>query len=74
MSRNDAPDRPVSYIVRHLSLRGLALYKKDGLLKLTESEEKAIINGKTAPTDNAQVVGVPVTPPLEEVKKRRKVG
>lgn len=42
-------DRGVGYIVRELAFRGLSLYKQDGVLKLTENEEKAITNGKGAP-------------------------
>jgi hypothetical protein len=37
-------DRPMSYVVRELALRGLAQYVKDGQLKLTPDEEKAIQN------------------------------
>ncbi len=39
-------DRSMSYVLRELAMRGLSLYKQDGLLKLTEDEEKAITNGK----------------------------
>jgi hypothetical protein len=62
-------DRGVGYIVRELAFRGLALYKQDGLLKITTDEEKTITssNKKSAPVDNAQVVGTPVFPQLEEV-------
>ncbi len=68
-------DRGVGYIVRELAFRGLALYKQDGLLKLTESEEKTISNGKSA-TNNAKIIGTPVFPELEAVKKtiKKKVG
>ena len=36
-------DRSMSYVLRELALRGLAQYKQDGQLKLTESEEKVFL-------------------------------
>jgi hypothetical protein len=37
-----AEDRPMSYVVRELAVRGLALYKQDGRLKATEAEENIL--------------------------------
>lgn len=35
-------DRSMSYVIRELALRGLAQYMRDGQLKLTAEDEKAI--------------------------------
>lgn len=35
-------DRSMSYVLSNLAIRGLALYKQDGLLKITPEEERLI--------------------------------
>lgn len=45
-------DRPMSYVVRELALRGLAQYIKDGQLKMTDADEKAIQTIKSLKTLN----------------------
>lgn len=39
----DTEDRSMSYVLRQLALRGLAQYKRDGILKLTDEDENQII-------------------------------
>ena len=37
-------DRPMSYVMRELAMRGLALYRQDGQLKLSEIELESFKN------------------------------
>ena len=49
-------DRPRSYIVRELALRGLAQFKRDGQLKLTADEEKIIAASETKKNPQAKPI------------------
>lgn len=63
----DDLDRPMSYVVRELAMRGLALYKQDGLIKMTQAEENAIL--RTMPIDVDIVEETP-----EEIKRNYRLG
>lgn len=43
-------DRPLSYVVRELALRGIAQYKRDGKLKITSDDER-VLQGFANTTD-----------------------
>lgn len=67
-------DRPMSYVVRELALRGLVQYKQDGQLKLTAEEENFLsslsnknIEGKELATKSKKKI--PFNPSGAEEKK-----
>ncbi len=59
-------DRSMSYVITELAMRGLALYKQDGLLKITEDEEKIITNSNKK--------GAPVIDIGREKTQKKKAG